>query len=111
MFGAASYAPYGQPPKQGTSGMAIAGFVLSLVALVPCFWVWFQLPGVLAIVFSALGMRATRHGARPGRGLAIAGLVVGIIAVAIAAMLTIYVYTSDDCDTDGFQISCSFDGN
>ena len=107
---APTYLPYGQPPvPQKTSGMAITGFVLGLVALVPCFWFWIQVPGVLGIVFSVIGLKATAGGRLKGRGLAIAGLVVSILAVAIAALFTTYIYTSDDCVTDGFEVECDFD--
>ena len=97
------------PPPQGVSVMAIVGFVFGLVALLPWFWIWIQVPGVLGVACSWLGMRATAHHRRRGRGLAIAGLVVGSIAIAIAVLFTIYVYTSDDCVTDGFRIECSRD--
>ena len=105
-----TYAPVGStPPSARHSGMAIAGFVLSLVALLPCFWIWIQLPGALGVIFSAIGLRATKHQQRKGRGLAIAGLVVGLIAVAIAVLFTLYVYTSDNCTTTDFQFECNFD--
>jgi Domain of unknown function (DUF4190) len=108
--GAPVYAPVGMsPPSARYSGMAIAGFVLSLVALLPCFWIWIQVPGVLGVIFSAVGLRAIKQHQRRGRGLAIAGLVVGIIAIAIAALFTLYLYTSDDCDTTDFQFECNFD--
>ena len=90
--------------------MAVAGFVCSLVGLIPCFWFWFlQIPGYLGTIFSVLGLKATKDGARKGRGLAIAGLVVGIIVVVIALALTAFVYTSDDCIRDGISFECDFD--
>ncbi|MBX3461009.1 MAG: hypothetical protein KF696_13765 [Planctomycetes bacterium] len=60
---------YGAPPQQqGTPGLAIAGFIL---ALIPCTW-W------LGLIFSAIGLaQANKRGA--GKGLAIAGLVIGIL--------------------------------
>ena len=93
---------------QDLSMMAMFGGA-SLVALLPCFWIWIQLPGLLGVIFSAIGMRATKHQQRRGRGLAIAGLVVGLIAVAIAVLFTLYVYTSDNCTTTDFQFECNFD--
>lgn len=103
-------APYGQqPPPARTSGMAISGFVLGLVGLLPCFWFWFQIPGVLGLIFSIVGLRATSGGAKKGRGLAIAGTVVSAIAIAIATLFTLYVYTSDDCVTNGLEVNCQFD--
>lgn len=105
-------APYGQqPPASKTSGMAVAGFVLALVGLLPCFWFWFQIPGLLGLIFSIVGLKATSAQAKKGRGLAIAGTVVSSIAIAIAVLFTLYVYTSDDCVTNGLEVNCQFDSN
>ena len=53
------YNPYGasnQTPSKN-SGMGIAGFVLSLVGLIVfCFW-WFQIPGLLGVIFSVIGRK------------------------------------------------------
>jgi len=89
--------------------MAIAGFVLALVGVVPCFWFWIlQIPGYLAIVLSAIGLKQTKDGQRGGRGLALAGLIIGIVVVLIAAAISVYVYTSDSCTHDGlFNFECS----
>lgn len=105
------YSPYGQQPApQGNSGLAIAGFVVSLVALIPCFWFWLlQLPGYVGTVLSIFGLKATKGGAKKGRGLAIAGLVVGIVAIALALAVTAVIYTSDDCVVDGLDITCDFE--
>lgn len=106
----AGYQAYGQqsPQQQKMSGLAVAGFVLSLVALIPCFWLWFlQVPGYVGVVLSAVGLRQTKQGRR-GRGLAIAGLVVGAAAVALAIALSVWAYTSDRCTHDGlFNIECT----
>lgn len=107
------YQGYGAAPAGPArySGQAITGFVLSLVALIPCFWFWvLQIPGYLGVIFSTLGLKQTKDRSRQGRGLAIAGLVVGIVAVALAMLITIYVYTSDDCTRDGlFRFECTTD--
>ncbi len=71
--------PYGGPPPQG-NGLAIAGFVCSLVSIV-IFW----LPGVnfitwvLGIVFSSVGLNRSNKQNLPHRGLAIAGLVIALV--------------------------------
>jgi hypothetical protein len=58
--------------------MATASFVCGMLGLVP-FWIGFTLC-ILAIVFGALGMqRAAFLPDARGRGLAIAGLVLGIL--------------------------------
>jgi len=92
------------------SGMAVAGFVLSVVGAIPCFWFWFlQIPGYLGTIFSIIGLKQTKNGERRGRGLAIAGLVIGVILILIAIGLTIFVYTSDDCIVDGASFECNID--
>lgn len=107
-YGYAYASPDGQPYAPKNSGMAITGFVLSLVGTIPCFWFWFlQVPGYLGVIFSAIGMKATAGGARKGRGLAIAGLVVGLVVTAFAIGMTVFVYTSDSCVTDGLSFECS----
>jgi drug/metabolite transporter (DMT)-like permease len=63
------------------SGFAIAGFVLSF------FWI-FLIPSILAIIFSAIGLHRTLKGERQGKGLAIAGLVMGIIGTSLFVLYT-----------------------
>lgn len=62
-----------------SNGLAVTGFVLSLVGL---FLFGFIL-GLLAIIFSAIGLgRAVKDSTYKGKGLAIAGLIIGIIDIA-----------------------------
>ena len=72
--------PYGAPPFTGqprTSGMAIAGFVLSFFC------------GLLGLIFSAIAMGQIKksNGALKGNGLAIAGLVISIVAILINILI------------------------
>jgi hypothetical protein len=106
------YAPYGASVVQpGLSGMAIAGFVLSLVGLFPGFWFWWlQVPAYLGTIFSVVGLKATKASGKRGRGLAIAGFVIGLVGILAAALFTLYVYTSDSCDVESpFKFTCSID--
>mgnify|MGYP006281257871 CR=1 FL=1 len=60
--------PYAQPPK--TNGMAVAGFVLSIL----------YCTAVLGLIFSAVALyQISKNPNQGGKGLAIAGLVLGII--------------------------------
>ena len=97
----------GQPmAPQGNSGMAIASMVLSLVGIIPCFWA-LQIPGLLGVIFGFVGLKQTKDNARKGRGMAIAGLVIGIILVIIFAAVWIYFLTSDNCRRDGTSWTCT----
>lgn len=59
----------------GTNTMAVLGLVFA-----------FLLP-VLGVVSSAVGLSQTRRRAQDGRGLAVAGLVVSLVALGVAAVL------------------------
>lgn len=68
----AQYQPIA-PPKQ-TSGLAVAGFVCSLL--------WgFGFLSLIGLVLSLLAMRETNKGRKGGHGLAIAGVVLGALGV------------------------------
>jgi hypothetical protein len=71
-----------------TSGIAIAALVTGIVG-----WVLFFIPILpiicltLAIIFGAIGLKQTSSGGKKGRGLAIAGLVLGILGLALILLL------------------------
>lgn len=90
---APGYQPYGfqQAATQGTSGMAVASLVCSIVGLFLC-----GVPAILGVIFGAIGMGQTKDNARPGRGLAIAGLVVGILVVLFWGTIWAVIAASDD---------------
>lgn len=62
----------------GSNGLAIAGFVCSLVGLL----VFSIVLGPLAIIFGGVGLSRANRGARH-RGLAIAALVIGAVDVIL----------------------------
>jgi hypothetical protein len=76
--------------KQETNTFAMTGFVLALVSLFLNFW---GIMGILATVFSAIGLSKISVTKEKGKGLAIAGLVIGIFSILYAVlqlMLLIY---------------------
>ncbi len=71
--------------------ISIVGFSVSIIGL----FIAPILFGVVAIVFSAIGLSRTSGGSRRGRGFAIAGLILGIIEViflffVFAILLALY---------------------
>ncbi|HEY1559188.1 MAG TPA: DUF4190 domain-containing protein [Kofleriaceae bacterium] len=88
------FPPAGAPaPRQG-NGLAIAGMVLGILAVV-LFWttVVDVVIGALAIIFSVLGLKRARI-AGVGRGMAMTGLITGIIGIALAAILVVIAMTA-----------------
>ncbi|MBO0832484.1 MAG: DUF4190 domain-containing protein [Actinobacteria bacterium] len=78
----------GVPPPPGTSGMAIASFVLGLVGFI------FGVPAIVGIVLGIVALRELRRRFQSGKGLAIAGIVIGSawlalwVVIIVAAALT-----------------------
>lgn len=92
------YQPYAQPqqqiivtaPVQQSNGCATAGFVLSLIGLL-LFSFTFIFP-ILGVILSIVGIVKASKVNGTGRGLAIAGLIIGIIAF-IPGILFIMLFT------------------
>ena len=77
------------PAKKKVNGLAVAGFVVSLVGLFCFGW----LCGILSIVFSAVALKQIPAKNQGGKGLAVAGLVIGIIDIA-SYILTLLLCSS-----------------
>ena len=65
-------------PKHTTNGMAIAGFVISLVSLLCCGSTSF-----LGLIFSIVGLVSAKNYDGDGKGLAIAGIILSSLFVIL----------------------------
>jgi Domain of unknown function (DUF4190) len=87
--------PYGAviPPSNGagTAG-GVLGIIAIVLALVPFIDFVAVVLGVLAIIFGFVGIGRANRDPRLGKGMAITGLVCGIIAVAISVIFLLLVY-------------------
>ena len=66
---------YSMPPEKQTSGSAVASLICGILGCVPF------ITGLLAVILGIIGMRRTRDPKYTGRGMAVAGLVLGIISL------------------------------
>ncbi|HTR49609.1 MAG TPA: DUF4190 domain-containing protein [Kofleriaceae bacterium] len=82
--------PAAPAPRQG-NGLAVAGMVLGILAIVLFFLSLFDIViALLAIIFSIIGLRkAGRVGV--GKGMAIAGLVTGILGLILSVLLVVAI--------------------
>jgi Domain of unknown function (DUF4190)/Septum formation len=87
--GAAGPGSYYQiPPGSGTSGFAIASFILGILGL-------FTISAILSIIFGIVALVKIRNVPQKGKGFAIAGLVLsGIWLAALAVLIAIGVATA-----------------
>lgn len=76
--------------EQLKNGMATAGFVLALVTI---FLGWIPVLGwiiwLLGLIFSSVGLAKAKKVGGKGKGLAIAGLVISLIGIAVLLLLTL----------------------
>src|SRR4051812_43421084 len=88
------YGPLYQPvymQRPPTSGVAVASLVLGIVGVFTG-WCLFALPCVVAVVLGHMGLAETRSGQKEGRGLAVAGLVLGYVILAPAILFALYFF-------------------
>lgn len=73
---------YGAPPAELPKGLAIAALIFGILALV-LFWTAFGgiILGLVAIILGIVGMRKAKKGTGGGRGMAVTGLVLGILSL------------------------------
>lgn len=99
---AGAYAPPGAPPygvaTGGTNGFAVASLVLGIVWL--C-----GLGSILALIFGLVALSQIEQRRQSGRGMAIAGIVLGAIGVALLVIGIIASAVSDDTSDDDFRFA------
>jgi Domain of unknown function (DUF4190) len=89
----AVYAPYGYP-RQKTNGMAVASLVLSISALFCGF------PAILGIICGHIALGQINRRGEHGRGLAIAGLVIGYVFVVLFLVFVVIVVLLSAANTN-----------
>ncbi|MDT0532303.1 DUF4190 domain-containing protein [Micromonospora sp. DSM 115977] len=73
------------------SGVAVASMVLGILGVLGG-WCLFGLPCLLAVILGHVGLHETRDNTKSGRGMAVAGLVLGYVFVVPMILLTIMVF-------------------
>ena len=74
-----------QGPK--TNGLAIAGFICSLIGFLCC-----TISAVVGLVLSIVGLNKIKATGENGRGLAIAGIILGALGVITSIVTTIIIF-------------------
>ncbi|MEV1328551.1 DUF4190 domain-containing protein [Micromonospora costi] len=73
------------------SGAATASMVFGILGVLGG-WCLFGLPCILAVVLGHVGLHETRQGTKSGRGMAVAGLVLGYVFIAPMIAFTIMLF-------------------
>ena len=86
--------PYGQAGQpQQTSVMAIISLVTGILGILCCTWFLFS---IAATVLGFLGKKEVDDGKKSGKGMAIAGLSLGIAGIVIGVIVWIILIASDN---------------
>lgn len=76
---------YSAPPGAGTNGMAIASLACSLLG-----WAC-GLGPILGIVFGFVALNQIKQSGQGGRGLALAGIIIGAVAIVIGVIAVVII--------------------
>lgn len=77
---------------EDTNGMSIASLVLSLTNVVPCFWI-VPIPALMGVILGFVGRsQMKRSGLVNGKGIAAAGITIGIVALVMWAGITVPLF-------------------
>jgi hypothetical protein len=83
----AAWDPYRPLKPPGTNNMAVASMVCSLVGLTCC-----GLTSIVGVILGVIAMRETRRTGQDGNGFALAGIIIGGLAIAgWAVYILLYV--------------------
>jgi hypothetical protein len=74
------------PPQSKPNGWAISSLVCGILGCIPF------ITGVLAIIFGIVGIKKSSDPQRGGRGLAIAGLVLGLVSIVLWGLFGSGIY-------------------
>lgn len=95
--------------KKPTSGLAVTALIMGIIALFSSFVPLLNLLSfpfvILAIIFGGIGLWQTLCRSKAGKGLAIAGLVLGVLAL----LVTFVMYGAASSATDGAATDAVFD--
>ena len=79
-------APY-RVPANSTNRLAIASLAINV------FWVWWSPSSILALIFGYVSLLQIRERGQRGRGMAIAGIVIGSFGTSVLLLyITVYLY-------------------
>jgi len=81
----------GYMPQPGTNGLAIAAMILGIV------WIYW-IGSLLAVIFGHIALSQTARTGQQGRGMAIAGVVLGWIGLALLACVIVFAIAEANND-------------
>ena len=88
-----------QAQQKQSNGMAIAGFVVSLVSTLLCCGSF----NVISLILSIVGVVKAKDCGGAGKGLGIAGIIISAIGIVIVILLTVLGYAAAILEEAGYS--------
>jgi hypothetical protein len=93
-------------PAVPNSGAATASLVFGIIGIVGG-WCLLGVPCLLAVILGHVGLSATKDNRMQGRGMAVAGLVLGYVCLIPAVVITVLIigsvfFTAQTTPTTGY---------
>lgn len=88
-----SATPYGSdvPARRLPTGMSVASLVLGIIGILTAVILLGGLLGLVAVILGALALGKIKRGEAGGRGMAIGGIVTGVLAMLLTLLLLVTV--------------------
>ncbi|MCX4983790.1 DUF4190 domain-containing protein [Streptomyces sp. NBC_00572] len=96
----------GQPGWQQSpsNGMGTAAMVLGIISVAGfCMWGVGTILGILALIFGIIGLKKAGRGEATNRGMAVAGVVLGVIGLLISAVFLGFLIWAASQDSSSFE--------
>ncbi len=78
----------GMPPSAGTNGLAIGSLVLSLLGL------FCGIGSIVGVILGFIARGQIKRTGQGGDGMALAGIIIGIVTLAISIAVSVWVVSS-----------------
>lgn len=91
-------------PVQQTNGLAIAALVLGILAILSC-----GATSIFAIPLGIAGLIRSKKLSGSGKGMAIGGLITGVIGAVIGVLMLVFVVWAAN-EVDDYDFYCGSDG-
>jgi hypothetical protein len=88
------YGSYVAIPTKSTNGLAVASMVLGIV------WIYW-IGSILAVIFGAVALKQMKARGQSGRGMATAGLILGIVGLITLLIVIVIIVASTTTTTTG----------
>jgi len=100
-----SATPYGAnvPDRTLPTGLAVASLVLGILAVLTGFFLLGGLLGLIAVILGIVALGKVKRGEAGGRGMAIGGIVTGVIGMLIAVLILVTVGSFFASNADKFS--------